>query len=127
MPTTPKPKIAQVIQGLFFINTGIWLVIGIFTLLRMTQKYPDLVVVYAIIGVLMLGNAAAMLVSGWGLSRFPRLAFPFGILLLLVNIPLSVSDELGAVDLITLAIDLLLLGLLVANRRLFDPNQRASL
>ena len=127
MVSALKLKIVPVIQSLFFINTGIWIVLGINILLSMTQKYPDQTVAYIIIGVLMLGNAAAMLLSGWGLTRFPRLAFPFSILVLLVNIPLSVTDEFGAVDLITLLIDLVLLGLLVTNRRLFNQNQRASL
>jgi hypothetical protein len=120
-----KPRIVPVIQGLFFINAGIWLVIAINTLLRMTLKYPDLILGYSIIGVLMLGNTAAMLLSGWGLDRFPRLAFPFGILVLLVNIPLTVTDEFGVSDLVTLLIDLALLGLMVVNRRLFSVNQQS--
>ena len=117
-----KLKVVPVTQALFFINAGIWVVLGFDILLRMTPKYPDMQVAYLIIGVLMLGNAAAMLLSGWGLDRFPRLAFPFGILVLLVNIPLTVTDEFGVWDLITLAIDLALLGLMVANRKRFYGN-----
>jgi hypothetical protein len=122
-----KSTTLSIIQGLFFVNAGIWLILSAYTLLRLTAKYPGDQIAYVIIGVMMLGNAAAMLLSGWGLSQAPRLAFPFGFLVLLVNIPLTLTDEFGLVDLVTLILDLVLLGMLVVNRKRFYSKSKQEL
>ena len=71
------------------------------------------------IGILMFGNAAAMLLAGLGLATRRRLAFYFAIFILLVNIILTLTDQFGALDLATLVIDAILLGILFASRSIY--------
>jgi hypothetical protein len=75
-----------------------------------------------IIAILMLGNAGAMLLSGIGLGRRSRLFYVFALGVLLVNLVLTVTDQVGLLDLLMGALDLVLLGLLIAVRdRYFAP------
>jgi hypothetical protein len=104
---------------LFFINAGLWLILAATSILHMTQEYPGQMAMYTIIGVLMVGNAFAMFLSGWGLVCYPWLFYPLGLVVLLVNIPLTLTDEFGFFDLVTLVIDLALLALLVTQRKKF--------
>jgi hypothetical protein len=104
---------------LFYINAGLWLILAANSILHMTQEYPGHMAMYAFLGVLMVGNAAAMLLCGWGLVRYPWLFYPLGLVVLLVNIPLTLTDEFGFFDLVTLIIDLALLALLVTQRKKF--------
>jgi hypothetical protein len=103
----------RVAQVLFFINAAIWLLIGAISLFRISTGNPATALVIAI---LMLGNVGAMLAAGLGLGRRPRLFYHFGIAVLAINILLTITDEFGMLDFITLMIDVALLGLLIATR-----------
>jgi hypothetical protein len=103
-------------QALFFLNAAIWLLLGVISLVRMASSGSVQVITALVIAVLMFGNAGAMLVSGIGLSKQQRLVYFFAIAVLVVNIILTITDQFGVVDLITLILDLFLLGLLVATR-----------
>lgn len=74
-------------------------------------------VVTLIIAALMLGNAAAMWVSGYGLGKNRKIFYYFGIVVLFVNLVLTVTDQVGLIDWITLVIDLVLAGLFLATRK----------
>lgn len=73
----------------------------------------------------MLGNAAAMLVAGIGIGRQNRLFFFFAILVLVLNLLLSLTDQFGVYDFITLLITGFLLGLLIATRSQYLKNREA--
>jgi hypothetical protein len=73
-----------------------------------------------VITFLMFGNVGAMLVAGLWLGRQSRWAFIFALALLLVNILLTFTDQVGFFDIITALLDLLLLGLLLFNRKSFS-------
>jgi hypothetical protein len=102
-------------QGLFLMNTAIWVLLGILSLAKL-RSGPNQVIVALMIAILMFGNAGAMLVAGIGIGRQNRWFFYLGIAVLLVNILLMFTDQFGFYDFITLAIDLILLGLLIATR-----------
>lgn len=108
-----KTKLAQ---GLFFLNALIWLGFGLYTLWGMAGRYPGHITVY-IIGILMLGNVGAMLLSGFLLGRQNNWFFYFAIFVLVINIILTVTDQFGFFDFITLVIDLVLLGILISIRK----------
>ncbi len=61
----------------------------------------------------MIGNAGAMLAAGIGIGRRRRLNYGFAFLVLAVNIVLTLTDQFGLLDVVTLVIDLILLGLLI--------------
>jgi len=86
----------QAARALFFLNTAIWIGLAVFTTLRMAARYPEQAVGAYILGVLMLGNALAMLICGIGLgTRWRRWFYWLGFALLAVNILLTFTDQFG--------------------------------
>ncbi len=79
-----------------------------------------------IMALLMLGNAAAMLISGLGLGMYSRLLYIFAVLVIGINILLTFPDQLGVYDIVTVALDLIILGLLIAIRRRYFITQRTE-
>jgi len=69
-----------------------------------------------VIAILMLANVGAMLVAGVGMGKRNRWFYYFGILVLVVNIILTFTDQFGILDLVTLVFDVILLGFLVITR-----------
>lgn len=114
----------QFAQLLFGLNAGIWLLFGIIFLLRQTGNGSAQQTVFFVIALLMFANGGAMLVSARLLAMRRRIFFFFAIALLLVNIILTFTDQFGVFDLLTLLLDLLLLGILLARRSHFLPAAR---
>ncbi len=104
-------------QALFFLNAVIWLILGIVSLLRLSRGGPIPVVAALVIAILMFGNAGAMGISGIGLGTQRRGFYYLALAVLLVNIVLTFTDQVGVLDFLTLALDLALLGLLIATRK----------
>ncbi len=111
-------------KTLFFLNAGIWLLFGTWSLVRLADQTTAGSL--APIAVLMFGNAAAMLVCGLGIGRRKRWFYLLAVALLLFNIILSVTDQFGLFDLVTMLLDLLLLALLIINRPAFLPLSRET-
>jgi hypothetical protein len=110
-------KSIRTVQVLFYINAATWVILGIVSLIRLSKGSSVGLFTAIIIAVLMFGNAAAMLISGLGLGKPLKRCFYFALAVLIVNIVLSVTDEVGVWDLITLLLDLILFGLLVGIRK----------
>jgi len=70
-----------------------------------------------LVGMLMFGNAFILLLAGIGLAERTRLTFLFAFLILSVNSLLTITDQVGLIDLLILALNLLTLALLVINRK----------
>jgi len=100
---------------LFFLNAAIWLVFGIVTVGRMAGRDPAQAMTTWVVVILMVGNAGAMLISGWGLGRHRKWFYYLAIAVLVVNIILTLTDQFGPLDLATLIIDLVAFGLLMAS------------
>ena len=98
-------------------NTAIWLALAVAFLIRMTARYPEQMPGNLVVASLMAANALAMLVCGLGLSRGSIWFYLLALAVLAVNILLSVADQFGLFDFITLVIDLGLLGILIIDRR----------
>lgn len=113
---TRYSKRIKAVQRLFFVNAAIWLLFGVISLARMANQTTQFTAAL-VIGVLMLGNVAAMLIAGVGVGQQKRWATAFGLAVLLINIILTITDEFGIFDLITLLLDGWLLALLIATRR----------
>ena len=69
----------------------------------------------------MFGNAGAMLLAGLGLGLRRLLPWLFAMAVLLVNILLTFTDQVGILDWVTFAIDIVLVMLLFANRSRYWP------
>jgi threonine/homoserine efflux transporter RhtA len=69
-----------------------------------------------VIVILMVGNSGAMAFSGYFLSRRARWSYYLALVVLGINILLSVTDQVGAFDWITLIIDLIFISILLVLR-----------
>lgn len=83
------------------------------------ETSAQLQVIMTIIGVLMFGNAGAMLLSAWLLPKKWMSAFIFILLIIAVNIFLTFTDQIGFWDLATVSIDFVLIGILLGKWKLF--------
>ena len=70
----------------------------------------------------MAGNAALMAAAGLVVQRPRRRYLFFALAVLLANIILTITDEFGLFDLITLVIDLAILVLLILSRSYYNPD-----
>lgn len=114
---TAKPfTLIRAAQAGFFLNAVIWLILGMWSLVRLEGK-SDQSITMVVIAILMFGNMAAFIFCGFTIGRrsvwFTVIAF----LVLGVNILLTFTDQVGLIDWITLVIDLGILGLLIAGRK----------
>ena len=110
------PASVKTAQALFILMGMIWIIFGVATLVRMASNGTNPSISLWVMALLMFGNAGALLFLGWGIGKQSNLFFYLGILVLAANILLTVTDEFGAFDLITLIIDLVLLVLLIVTR-----------
>jgi hypothetical protein len=116
MTTFSDFRMVRAVQTLFFLNTGIWVGLGVWSLVNPAVVNLNSKMAGLIIAVLMFGNALAMLVCGIGLGKRQKRFFYLALTVLLINIILTVTDQFGILDLLTLVIDLALLGILIADR-----------
>jgi hypothetical protein len=105
-------------QGLFFLNAAIWLVFGIVSAVRLAGNAGQGMTA-VVVAVLMFGNAGAMALSGALLGKRRLLFYLFALAVLAVNIVLTFTDQVGALDWITFALDLVLVGILIVARKQF--------
>lgn len=115
-----KPDGIYAAQLLFIASAVIWLFLMIITLTRVSGT-PGQRITALVIAIFMLGNAGAMAAAGVGIGKRKRIFFSFAVFVLLVNIILTFTDQFGLLDFITLAIDVVVLGLLIANRSYYTP------
>ena len=107
---TAKPRTVFLAQTLFFLNGLIWLALGVVGLVRLAGN-PS--VTLWLVAILMFGNVGAMLIAGLWLGQRSRWAFFFALVVLVVNILLTFTDQVGFWDILTVLIDLGLLGFLL--------------
>jgi hypothetical protein len=112
---TKVPASVKAARALFYVNAAVWMLLGAASLVRMAGNSADPGVTLLVVAMLMFGNAAAML-WGLGLGKQNRLFYFFAIAVLVVNIILTFTDQFGVLDFATLAIDVVLFGLLIATR-----------
>ena len=114
---------APTMRALFFANAAIWLLFGVLTLIRMPGSQTGQIQTMAlqVITALMLANACAMVVVGVGLARRQNIFYYLALAILAVNIVLTVTDQFGLFDAITLIFDLAILARLLVFRRQYLP------
>lgn len=101
-----------------------WVVLGFDSLIRIQNNPANQPQISLVIAFLMFANAAALLICGLGIASGKSWFYLLAIAVLAVNILLTVTDQFGIIDLLTLLLDLSLLTLLLVKRYLFLPSQR---
>lgn len=104
-------------QILSSLNAAIWVIFGILSLVNIENNSTAPRLVLQVTAILMFGNAGALALSGYILSKRVRWSYYLSMAVLGINIILTVTDQVGTLDWITLAIDILLLGLLMMIRK----------
>lgn len=107
------------VQALFLSNALIWVGLGLATLLRLGETSPQLKIIMVIMGVMMFGNAGAMLLSAWLLPKKRMHFVIFSLAVLVVNILLTFTDQVGFWDWLTVLIDFMLVGILLGRWKFF--------
>jgi hypothetical protein len=103
------------VQTGFYLNAAIWLSFGVWSLIRIMNQNPEQGTTTWIVALLMFGNVGAMLICGAGIGTGRVVFYYLAIFVLVVNIILTLTDQFGIFDLITLLIDLILLGILITS------------
>lgn len=109
-------------QILFYVNAAIWLAFGLLGLILPVEGNQASAMTRGIVAVMMFANAGTMALIGWALAKRPqhparlRLVYYLALVVLLVNIVLTVTDQFGLLDLLVLLVDLALLALLLFRR-----------
>jgi len=103
-------------QALFFLNAFLWIGFGVYILFDMAVINNNGLAAL-IVALFMFGNAGGMLLGGITIGKGIKWAYYFSIALLAVNLLLTLADQFGYFDLLTLLIDLALLWLLTSSGR----------
>ena len=106
------PGSVRVARILFYLMAATWLVFAVFSVVRLLDRLGSPVTPF-LVAIFMMGNVAAMALAGLLLGRPHKLWHLFALAVLLVNIVLTFPDEFGLFDLLTLIVDLVILGLLL--------------
>lgn len=108
--TLPSPhQLIQLSKWLFWLNAAVWLIFGIWSMVRIGSGAPGGAVLW-VIAILMLGNVAAFLWCSWAVQKQAGW-YRFGVTAVLaINILLTFTDQFGIFDLLTLLLDLVLLA-----------------
>lgn len=120
----PEKSLIRMTQALFLFNAVIWLVITIASLVRLDSNSA---ITPWIIAILMLGNVAAFLLSSWGVGTGQKRFLALALVVLAINILLTITDQVGFLDIATLAIDLILIGLVIGVWRRNPGNLRIKI
>lgn len=113
------PTLLRLAQAGFALTAALWLWIGTLTVARVFAARPDQAALGLVLAGLMLGNLVALGLAGYGLGRGGRLAYGWAVLTAAVNFVLTLTDQVGVWDLVSLALSGGLLGLLIAKRAVF--------
>jgi hypothetical protein len=117
--TVKLKRTIRMTRILFYLNALIWLVFGVISLYRLGSGESAYVLTMLVVAVLMFGNVAAMLVAGFVLKWPRKWSFWLATAVLLINIVLTFTDQVGLADLATLLLDLVILSLLIVSREWF--------
>ena len=107
-----------VLQVLFLLNALVWIIFSIFGLVRGAEGVVSMLGAW-LLSLLMAINGMIYLAFSLMVRRGGRLMFFGAAAFLLINILLGLMDQLGFLDFLFLAVNLLLMVLLVGNRRMF--------
>jgi hypothetical protein len=113
--TMPVPLAVRAAQGLLLVQSAFWIVLSALHVLRLLSGAASGAAWIA--AVLMFGFACVLAGAAAALGTQRRLFFAAAIILAVLTTILSVTDEFGVLDLISLLLNLALLGLLLLTRK----------
>ncbi|MHB8133662.1 MAG: hypothetical protein ACYDH1_05470 [Anaerolineaceae bacterium] len=116
-----KNNILKLTKFLLLILAGFWVIAGVYGLVNRNNHGITPPIIFVIMGILMLLNAGLLILCSFGLGKRIFWYYLFSLLLLLTNIILSFTDQIGPADLVVLAFTLAPFLLLIIYRQNFVP------
>jgi hypothetical protein len=112
----------KILRRLFFFSAAAWVAFGIAGLVRLGIWTGPRLTVMLVVSFLMFGNSIGMAWFGWMIGREPTRYLRLATLFVFLNLVLSLTDEFGLYDFISLVFYLVLFTLclrlvLLTNRR----------
>ena len=95
-------------------------VFAVGSLMRINEN-PEFRFLYAFYALAMFGDALAMLFCIWMLNKRMKFAFEASVFVLALNIPLTIFDQFGVMDLLFVLLNLAALIALIKARKEFFP------
>jgi hypothetical protein len=115
-----KHPLTSLVWYSFFFTALVLAGFGINSLMRFSPD-PNLKGIYMVYGILMFGDALAMLLCGLFINRRFTAVFWFAVTVLSLNIILTIFDQFGLIDLLFVMLNASTLGLVVNFRKEFLP------
>ena len=116
----PRPSLSlRWLQAAFALTALFWAVLALAGILMGQRSAGGLTSARVAVSSLMLANALLLAFLSRAVGRQTRRIFVFGLLLVAASAVLSVTDEVGAFDILSLAVNILLLLLLFLARAQF--------
>jgi hypothetical protein len=109
-----KPVSVSLTLALILVNAAFWLVYGFVFAIRPTSLPGGIKWIMVLLAI---GSSVILAVVAYLLNQPNRLAYYVGLAFLAVIAVLSITDEFGWLDLVSLLISLIPLGLLLKDRR----------
>lgn len=111
----------QIARTMMYTNALIWLFLSISSLVRLLSAPGEPLWVFVLIAAFMFSNSVLFLLSGWLLDKRQTASYILALAVLVVNIGLTFTDQIGLIDLLTLFFDLLILAILLWKRSWILP------
>jgi hypothetical protein len=105
---------------LFFITAVILFFLGLGSFMRIDPN-PAMKTIYAVYGILMLGDALAMAICGLNINRKIKAGFWLAVIVLSLNIVLTIFDQFGLIDFLFAVLNVITLILLLVVRKELLP------
>jgi hypothetical protein len=119
-------RLLRITQALLACNAAVWAAFAVALAARLIPGGPDQALAVGVVAALMLSNAAAMLLAAWRLGRGGKLAYFYAVALLVVNVALSIADQMGLWDWLFLAWEVVLLALVLAQAQSYVGAGRSA-
>jgi hypothetical protein len=117
--TEKSPITMRALQVLLILNAVAWLVFGTVAFFGGTTN-PDQVTLMKLMSFFMFGDAVFFILIFIGTIKKKTWIYIGGIILSIINIVISVTDEFGTVDFIVIFLSLSALILLLTNKPIFN-------
>ena len=115
-----KKKMLRTARLLFFALAIVWLMFGVQSVRRLTDGPEGWEFSETLIAAMMFANAGAYIFSGSGIGKWGRTGYVLGLAVVVVNMLLTLTDQIGVFDMATFALNLVLLTVLIIKRSIFQ-------
>jgi hypothetical protein len=119
-------KLVRIAKRAYFILGVVWFVFGLVRITGLLSEDRILSNAEWIAAILMFANALVLVLIGRWLKEDQRWPYYFGLLVLLTNILLTITDDFGVFDLIYLALAISLFVFLIITRAHYISNSQSN-